>query len=81
MIPLQDDSPSARKAYVTISLIVACCVVFLWQRSLGEAPARRVVAALGAIPAVLLTSARLPPDLQWVPRHASIVTSMFLHGG
>src|SRR3984957_3107703 len=81
MIPLQDDTPSARKACVTISLIIACCVVFLWQRSLDEAAARRVLAALGAIPAVLLTSARLPPDLQWVPRHASILTSMFLHGG
>jgi membrane associated rhomboid family serine protease len=81
MIPLQDDTPSARKAYVTISMIVACCLVFLWQRSLDEAAARRVLAALGAIPAVLLTSARLPPDLEWVPRHASVVTSMFLHGG
>lgn len=81
MIPLQDDTPSARKAYVTISMIVACCLVFLWQRSLDEAAARRVVAALGAIPAVLLTRARLPPDLEWIPGHASVVTSMFLHGG
>src|SRR5882724_12936046 len=81
MIPLQDDTPSARKAYVTISMIVACCLVFLWQRSFDEAAARRVLAALGAIPAVLLTDARLPPDLEWVRRHASVVTSMFLHGG
>ena len=40
-----------------------------------------MVAALGAIPAVLLTDARLPPDLQWIPRFASPFTSMFLHGG
>src|SRR5579859_2237457 len=40
MIPLKDDTPSARKAYVTISMIVACCLVFLWQRSLDEAAAR-----------------------------------------
>jgi membrane associated rhomboid family serine protease len=81
MIPLRDDTPSARKAYVTMSLMAACCLVFLWQRSLDEAAAARAVAALGAIPAVLLTNARLPLDLQWVPRHASVVTSMFLHGG
>jgi membrane associated rhomboid family serine protease len=81
MIPLQDDSPSAHKAYVTISLIGVCCLAFLWQHSLDDAAARRVVAALGAIPAVLLTDARLPHDLEWVPRHASVVTSMFLHGG
>jgi membrane associated rhomboid family serine protease len=81
MIPLKDDSPSSLKPVVTLSLIAACSVVFLWQRSLDVAASRRVVAALGAIPAVLLTDARLPADLQWVPRFATPFTSMFLHGG
>ena len=40
-----------------------------------------MVEALGAIPAVLLTDARLPVDLQWIPRYGSLFTSMFLHGG
>ena len=78
MIPLKDDSPSALKPFVTISLIVSCACVFLWQRSLDTAASRQAVAALGAIPAVLLTDARLPPDLQWIPRFASPITSMFL---
>jgi membrane associated rhomboid family serine protease len=81
MIPLKDDTPSALKPYVTISLIVASCSVFLWQRTLDVAASRRAVAALGAIPAVLLTDARLPVDLQWIPRYASLFTYMFLHGG
>ena len=81
MIPLKDDSPSELKPFVTISLIVACAGVFLWQRSLDAASSRQAVAALGAIPAVLLTDARLPSDLQWVPRFAAPLTSMFLHGG
>ncbi|HEY5263777.1 MAG TPA: rhomboid family intramembrane serine protease [Steroidobacteraceae bacterium] len=81
MIPLKDDTPSTGKPFVTIALIVACGIVFLWQRSLDPADARRAVAALGAIPAVLLTDARLPADLQWLPRFASPITSMFLHGG
>ena len=81
MIPLKDDSPSALKPFVTISLIAACACAFLWQRSLDAASGHRVVAALGAIPAALLTDARLPPDLRWVPRFASPFTSMFLHGG
>lgn len=81
MIPLKDDTPSALKPFVTLSLIVACCGVFLWQRSLDLAAGRRAVAALGAIPAVLLTDARLPADLQWIPRYGSLFTSMFLHGG
>jgi membrane associated rhomboid family serine protease len=81
MIPLKDDTPSTLKPAVTVSLIVACCVMFLWQRSLDVGESRRAVAALGAIPAVLLTDARLPLDLQWLPRYAAPFTSMFLHGG
>lgn len=81
MIPLKDDTPSSRKPYVTVSLIIACGAVFLWQCSLDLVQSRRVVAALGAIPAVLLTDARLPADLQWLPRYATPLTSMFLHGG
>jgi len=81
MIPLKDDTPSTVKPFVTIALIVTCGMIFLWQGSLDPAAGRRAVAALGAIPAVLLTDARLPPDLQWLPRFASPITSMFLHGG
>jgi membrane associated rhomboid family serine protease len=81
MIPLKDDTASDGKPYVTIALMAACVAVFLWQRSLDAVAGRRAVDALGAIPAVLLTGARLPPDLQWVPRYATPFTAMFLHGG
>jgi membrane associated rhomboid family serine protease len=81
MIPLKDDTPSALPPYVTVSLIAACVAVFLWQRTLDPEAGRRAVDALGAIPAVLVTDARLPLDLQWVPRYATAFTSMFLHGG
>ena len=81
MIPLKDDTPSARRPYVTTALIGGCCAVFLWQRSLDGVQARRAIVALGAIPAVLLSDARLPADLQWLPRYAAPLTSMFLHGG
>jgi membrane associated rhomboid family serine protease len=81
MIPLKDDTPAARRPYVTMALIGACSGVFLWQRTLDVAANRRAVAALGAIPAVLLTDARLPADLQWIPRYASVFTYMFVHGG
>jgi len=81
MIPLKDDNASSLTPYVTMALIVTCAAVFLWQRSLDTEDSRRVVDALGAIPAVLLTDARLPRDLAWIPRYASPFTSMFLHGG
>jgi membrane associated rhomboid family serine protease len=81
MIPLKDDTPSALPPYATVSLMVVCVAVFLWQRTLDIEAGRRAVDALGAIPAVLLTDARLPVDLQWLPRYASLFTYMFLHGG
>jgi membrane associated rhomboid family serine protease len=81
MIPLKDDNASGRRPYVTVALIVTCTAVFLWQQSLDLDAGRRVVDALGAIPAVLLTDARLPADLQWIPRYGSPFTSMFLHAG
>ena len=81
MIPLKDDTPSALKPYVTLSLIAACVAVFLWQRTLDASSGRRVVDALGAIPAVLSADARLPADLEWIPRYGSLFTYMFLHGG
>lgn len=45
MIRLKDDSPSALKPLVTISLIATCAVVFLWRRSLDPAAGRQAVAA------------------------------------
>ena len=81
VIPLKDDNASTLKPYVTLALIAACAAVFAWQRSLGVEAGRRAIDALGAIPAVLLTDARLPPDLDWIPRYATPLTSMFLHGG
>jgi membrane associated rhomboid family serine protease len=80
MIPLHDDNPTTLTPVITVGLIVACVVVFLWQLSLGPAQVR-VIRALGVIPAVLLGAAQLPPELAYVPPAMTIVTSMFLHGG
>jgi membrane associated rhomboid family serine protease len=79
MIPLKDDRASASRPYVTYSLIALCGAVFIWERLLDETAARHAVAGLGAIPAVLLTDARLPPDFAWIPRYATPFTAMFLH--
>jgi membrane associated rhomboid family serine protease len=81
MIPLRDDNPSTIAPIVTIALIVACVLVFLWQLSFGAEGGQRIVYALGAIPAVLLGKEQLPPELMLIPPWASVFTSMFMHGG
>jgi membrane associated rhomboid family serine protease len=81
VIPLKDDRPAVSKPFVTLALIAACGLVFLWQQSLGAEAARHAVFALGAIPAVLTGRAHLPPQWVWVPGSLTALTSMFLHGG
>ncbi|MGD2082204.1 MAG: rhomboid family intramembrane serine protease [Chromatiales bacterium] len=81
MLPLHDDNPTRSPAVVTYTLIAACVLVFLWQISLGTEAHNRVVYALGSIPAVLFGNRELDPSLVMVPAWATVVTSMFLHGG
>jgi membrane associated rhomboid family serine protease len=80
MFPLYDDNPTTRRPYVTIGLIVACTLVYLWQISLDPRSAQAAVYSLGFIPAVIFGQAQLPDQLAVVPAGATILTSMFLHG-
>lgn len=80
MFPVHDDNPAGRLPVLTVGLIAACVLVFLWQRSLGDQETI-VVYALGVIPAVLFEHKALPEELAVVPPWATVFTSMFLHGG
>ncbi len=80
MFPLYDDNPTTRRPVVTVSLIVACVLIFFWQVSLGPVAGQYAVYSFGFIPAVFFEQAELPPELAIVPSGATIVTSMFLHG-
>jgi rhomboid family protein len=81
MIPLRDDIPSRATPVVNISLIVGCTLVFLWQLSLSQQGFQAAVYGLGVVPATLLGDVRLPRDLYVIPPAATVLTSMFLHGG
>lgn len=81
MIPLHDDNPTEITPYLTIGFIATCVLVFLFQFSLGEEQGAFFVYQYGAIPAVVFGHEALPPELAAVPAFASLITSMFLHGG
>jgi rhomboid family protein len=66
MIPLRDVIPTRTTPYVTISLVVINALVFLYELSLGD-QINGFMFAFGLVPAYF----------NW----ASVVTSMFLHGG
>jgi membrane associated rhomboid family serine protease len=82
VLPLGDENPTTIRPRVTVGIIIACVVLYVWQHLLmsGEG-AERVAFALGAIPAVLTGRVALPPEIDLIPPVASIFTSMFLHGG
>jgi membrane associated rhomboid family serine protease len=81
MIPLHDDNPTRIFPYVTVGVILACTLAFLWQASLGQQANRAIAYSLGLIPAVITHRLQLPGELALVAPSLTIVTSMFLHGG
>jgi membrane associated rhomboid family serine protease len=82
-LPLADHNRlrTIRFQYVTVLLIAACTVVFLWQSSLSQEGEIRAIYALGMIPSVLFGYDQLPPSVEVVSPPVTLVTSMFLHGG
>src|SRR6202035_2931345 len=58
--------------------IGACIGAFLWQLGVN---AEIVAFQFGMIPARLFGYAELAPELAIIPAWATILTSMFLHGG
>jgi membrane associated rhomboid family serine protease len=82
VLPLHDDNPTSTRPLVTVGLIVACVLVYVWQHLLlTDAGAQRAAYALGLIPAVLTGQEVAPPEISWVPVYATIFTSMFMHAG
>lgn len=81
MIPLHDDNPTELFPIVTIILIASCALIFLWQVSLTLDVQQSIVVSLGVIPATLIGGKQLPPELALIPPSATVLSSMFLHGG
>ena len=81
MIPLRDDNPAEITPVVTVGLIIACALVFLYQAILGMTSGEAFVYQYGAIPAVVFAYTEIPVEFGAVSPYFSLITSMFLHGG
>ena len=81
MIPLHDDNPTTITPIVTITFILACVLVFLYQVSLPDDAGELFVFQYGAIPSVVFGQAALPAEVGQFPAALSLLTSMYLHGG
>lgn len=81
MIPLHDDNPTERTPIVTIAFIATCVLVFFYQASLSAGSGETFVFQYGAIPALVFGEAESPEMGIAIPAYATLITSMFLHGG
>ena len=80
LFPLRDHNPRTRFPVVTVLLIAANFIAFLYELSLSPGGYERLVLSGGAIPYEIANWVDIRPrDL--LPLPGSIFTSMFLHGG
>lgn len=83
-VPILDDAPVRRigRPWVTYAFIAACTTIYVVFQSGWFIPARDgAVVSFGLIPSVLFEDAALPEGYQVVPAWATLITSLFLHGG
>jgi len=80
VIPLGDSVGARRQPVVTIAVIVACTVVFLYELTLRGAALDQFVQRWGAVPRVVVPALLGGPR---VPRQEllTLVSSQFIHAG
>jgi len=79
MIPLKDDNPTRIFPIVTIGIIAANILVFIYQISLG-AGYEKFIFTYGALPYEITHGMDIGPQIQ-MPVFFTVYTSMFMHGG
>ena len=80
-LPLFDELPTGRRPFVTWAILLLCVIGFLWQQGLTDKQSFVATFQFGFVPALFFNFETLPPDMIAVPSWATLVTSMFLHGG
>jgi membrane associated rhomboid family serine protease len=79
MIPVTDAVRPRRFPYVNLAIIIACCLVFLYELTLGtESEVNEFFLEWGVIPDELTDWLSSPSGLA---EPATIITSAFVHGG
>ena len=81
MIPLKDDNPTHSTPIITYIIIGICVVVFLLELSSPYYKTGAIFYSWGVIPASLIHGVPIPDEIYRVPPTATLITSMFMHGG
>jgi rhomboid family protein len=79
LIPLKDDNPTRLVPFVTVGLILANCIVFVYELLLPPDASKALILTLGITPAEITRAVLYEPGrLGHVA--ATLLTAMFLHG-
>ena len=83
MIPFKDDNPHTSFPALTIGIIAANVIVFLFELSLGQQQGQMFVASFGMIPKLVSDPLLVEELVNPLPVHpyATLLTSMFLTSG
>ncbi|MBV9540423.1 MAG: rhomboid family intramembrane serine protease [Alphaproteobacteria bacterium] len=79
MIPLSDENPTLVRPVVTITLIVLCVLVYMWELSLGDPQMDRVLTVLGFTPNAFSHAEEAQVAYRALPIWTTLLTSIFLH--
>ncbi len=79
MIPIKDINPTERFAFITLFIIVLNVAVFLYELVLGPQAGELFMNSFALVPKRLFSG--VPVTSGAVPVGATLITSMFLHGG
>jgi membrane associated rhomboid family serine protease len=82
-LPLHDKNPLRIIPFqlVTVSVILLCVVVFIYQQLLPVEQEQALILSFGMLPAVLFENRELATELAVLPATLTLLSSMFLHGG
>lgn len=79
-IPIKDDAPTIRRPYLTVSLIAANTLIFLFSFFQGLEGFSAITYRYGYVPVELVRGVEITPSLPASP-YLTAFTSMFMHGG
>ena len=80
MIPIGDDPRRHRFPWITVALILANVVVFIYELGLSNSGIEQFFMSVGTIPLEIQTGRDIPPPAPG-PVYITLLTAMFVHGG
>ncbi|GGA14380.1 rhomboid family intramembrane serine protease [Okeania sp. KiyG1] len=81
MVPLNDENPTSKTAFVVYGLIVANVLLFLYEISLSDIQLRQFFYSWAVVPCQLSNTCSVPLPTSQFPEWLTLFSSQFLHGG